>query len=134
MLQDSYITMFVKKLVQMDTMVMKLKEFVPNVTLLVSYVTDIQMVTVLNVTKVGSLMDILVLKFVQLVNTPIRPLELVTLVTNLVSPVLVVQVNTVLLVLLQNSGIITLVDNHVQMDILELILTEEFVLLVILPV
>jgi hypothetical protein len=134
MLQDSYITIFVKKLAQMDTMVTKPKESVPNVTLLVPSVTDIQMVTVPYVTKVGSLMDILVLKLVQLVNMPINLTDIVNLVTLLVSPVLVVLVNTVLLVPLQNSGIITLVETHVQMDISELILTEEFVLLVILPV
>jgi hypothetical protein len=133
-LQDSISTMFVMKLAQMDTMVMKPKESVLNVTLLVPSVSDIQMVTVPNVNKVGSLMDILVLKFVQLVNMPINLLDIVNLVNLLVSPVPVLLLNTVLLVPLQNSGIITPVETHVQMDILELKLTEEFVLHVILPV
>jgi hypothetical protein len=134
MLQDSYTTIFVKKLAQMVTTVKKMEESVPNVILLVLYVTDIQMVTVLIVTLVGSLKDIPVLKFVQLVNSPMPILNIVNLVMLLVSPVPVVLVSAVLVVLLQNSGIITLVETHVQMDILELILMEEFVLLVTLLV
>jgi hypothetical protein len=124
----------VTQLAQMDIMVMKMEESVLNVTPHVYYVTDIQMVTVLPVKKVGSLMDILVLKFAQLVNMLTKIPTLVNLVITLVLPVLVVLVIIVSLVPLQNSGITTLVETHVQMDILELLPTEEFVPFVILPV
>jgi len=91
---------------------------------------------VILVNLVGSLMDILVLKFVQLVNTPNKIPKPVNLVITLVKPVLEVVLIIVLLVLLQNTGIITLVLTHVQMDILELLQVQEteFVLLVTLPV
>jgi hypothetical protein len=73
MLQTSYTNMFVNQLVHPDIMVTKMEEFVLNVTLCVLNVSVIQMVTVLIVNTVGSLMDILVSKFAQLVNMPTNP-------------------------------------------------------------
>jgi len=120
----------------MDIMVTKMEEFALNVTFNVNFVMDIQTVIVIIVKLVGSLMDILVLKFVQQVNTPNKIPEPVNLVITLVKPVLEVVLTIVLLVPLQNSGITILVLTHVQMDILELLQVPEteFVLSVLLPV
>jgi hypothetical protein len=84
MLQTIYITELVPQSVHMVLMLMNNLESVLNVTLCVKSVTDIQMVTVLLVNKVGSLMDICVSQLAQPVNMLTLLLDLVNLAICLV--------------------------------------------------
>jgi len=109
-LQTIYIKEFVAQPVQLVIMPKKKVESVCYVILHVPLVTDIQMDIVTVVPLVIILMDILVYKSVQMVNTPILTLELVTHVMLPVVPVLDHLLKIVLNVVVINTYIKTNVD------------------------